>query len=765
MRPLAAPVLALLLGLSSVPALAAQQVGPRSDYAPLVQKLDGFIQGQVKDKELPGLAIALLDHDEVVWAQGYGELRPDSICRVGSISKLVTDIAVMQLVEQGKLDLDVGITEYLPKLKFDDKVTLRHLMSHHAGLLREPPKGHYFDVTTPPLEVCVDSMVGTPLVYKPGSRFKYSNAGLAIVGRVVEKIAAAPYARHVQAAVLDPAGMKESSFRPGESLRERVPKAWMWTYDGRRFRAPKFDLGMMPAADLYASVTDLVRFARHWFVGEHRPDKTLLREETRKLMFKPPHEAKFVGLGFFLGEVEYKLEVGHGGAMYGFATELKALPEEGLAVAVVTNLDFVGDAIQRIATEALRLGVRKRRGVGYAPPAGGAKVDAAMLESVVGWYRRGMRGPPQVEIFARGGELFADTPFGFRQRLRKSGNFLIADDRFHFGGQYLPLEDGGLRWNRAKLGKVRDYKPEPCPKEWVPLVGEYGWDFDVLYVYERCGQLMILIEWFAGYPLQPTGVGHRFRLPDDGMYRGEPVTFHKDGAGRVTGVIVGGVLFPRRHVGPEDGVTFKIKRRFPPERLRAMAAAVRKPQEEGKFREPELVDLKALIPDLKLDLRYATTNNFMDMKFYESATAMLQKPAAEALARVQKRLAQRGMGLVIYDAYRPWQVTQMFWDATPKDKKTFVANPRKGSRHNRGCAVDLGLVDRETGKVLPMVSGYDEFTERAYADYPGSTSLRRWHREVLRQAMQAEGFTVYEWEWWHFDYKDWRQYPILNKRL
>ena len=105
----------------------------------------------------------------------------------------------------------------------------------------------------------------------------------------------------------------------------------------------------------------------------------------------------------------------------------------------------------------------------------------------------------------------------------------------------------------------------------------------------------------------------------------------------------------------------------------------------------------------------------------------------------------------------------MFWDATPEKFHGFVADPSKGSRHNRGCAVDLGLYDLKTGKVVEMVSGYDEFSDRAFPDYPGGTSRQRWHRDLLRHAMEAEGFTVYEEEWWHFDYKDWRKYPILNK--
>jgi serine beta-lactamase-like protein LACTB len=104
----------------------------------------------------------------------------------------------------------------------------------------------------------------------------------------------------------------------------------------------------------------------------------------------------------------------------------------------------------------------------------------------------------------------------------------------------------------------------------------------------------------------------------------------------------------------------------------------------------------------------------------------------------------------------------MFWDATPEKFHGFVADPSKGSRHNRGCAVDLGLYHLKSGAVAEMVSGYDEMTDRAFPDYLGGTSRQRWNRALLRRTMEEEGFTVYEEEWWHYDYKDWRKYPILN---
>jgi D-alanyl-D-alanine dipeptidase len=186
------------------------------------------------------------------------------------------------------------------------------------------------------------------------------------------------------------------------------------------------------------------------------------------------------------------------------------------------------------------------------------------------------------------------------------------------------------------------------------------------------------------------------------------------------------------------------------------------PREEGKFRRPELVELKKLDKTIKLDIRYATANNFLGRPVYTQARAFLQKPAAQALVRVSKKLRQEGYGLLVFDGYRPWSVTKMFWDATPADKKVFVADPAKGSRHNRGCAVDLSLYDLKSGREIEMTGAYDEMTERSHVNYTGGTTEQRRTRDLLRRAMEAEGFQVYEPEWWHFDYKDWKEYPILN---
>lgn len=203
----------------------------------------------------------------------------------------------------------------------------------------------------------------------------------------------------------------------------------------------------------------------------------------------------------------------------------------------------------------------------------------------------------------------------------------------------------------------------------------------------------------------------------------------------------------------------------PVSELLPIALAASPPQEKGDFLPADLVELTTLDQTFKLDIRYATSHNFLGTPVYSQARAFLQRPAAQALLRVQQSLATEGYGLLIHDAYRPWFVTKIFWDATPANLHEYVANPEHGSRHNRGCAVDLTLYDLKTGHAIEMPSLYDEMTDRAHADYTGGTAEQRRMRDFLRKHMEAEGFAVYEFEWWHFDYRDSNLYAIQNVRF
>ena len=192
------------------------------------------------------------------------------------------------------------------------------------------------------------------------------------------------------------------------------------------------------------------------------------------------------------------------------------------------------------------------------------------------------------------------------------------------------------------------------------------------------------------------------------------------------------------------------------------AFAQNKPPLEPNKREADLLELVKLDKTVKLDIRYARTDNFVGKVVYPEARAFLQRPAAEALLRVHQNLKKQGLGLVIFDGYRPLSATKIFWEVTPAAKKKFVADPKKGSRHNRGCAVDLSLFDLKTGVNLEMPTDFDDFTERAAIDYAGATERQKKNREILRQAMESDGFKVYPAEWWHYDFQDCPETRILD---
>jgi len=219
---------------------------------------------------------------------------------------------------------------------------------------------------------------------------------------------------------------------------------------------------------------------------------------------------------------------------------------------------------------------------------------------------------------------------------------------------------------------------------------------------------------------------------------------------------------PARQSGDDGPAYFRTTPVRPISELLPIALAATPPIESGDFKPNDLVELVRLDAGIRLDIRYATARNFLGTPLYSQARAFLQRPAAEALVRVQHALASDGYGLLVHDAYRPWYVTRLFWDATPADKHAYVADPAKGSRHNRGCAVDLTLYDLRSGRAVEMPSLYDEMSERAWPTYAGGDVDALARRDLLRRRMEAEGFSVYETEWWHFDYRDWRSYAIQN---
>jgi len=309
--------------------------------------------------------------------------------------------------------------------------------------------------------------------------------------------------------------------------------------------------------------------------------------------------------------------------------------------------------------------------------------------------------------------------------------------------------------------------PSPPPAQWPGLIGEYDAPLGARLVREDSGRLE-LADTMGHVAAMHELSTNRFSVDRDAAQRilgraGSAVTFTRDASGRATAMLISGARMARRNIEPRPGTNqLRIKPLRPVAELRAEALKATPPHETGTFRPADLVELTRLDPTIKLEIRYATTNNFLGTRFYDQARAFLQRPAAEAVVRANAALHRLGYGILVHDAYRPWYVTKMFWDATPPAKRWLVADPAHGSRHNRGAAVDLTLYDLKTDRPVSMPSTYDESTDRAFADYPGGTSLQRWHRALLRREMEAQGFTVNPQEWWHFDYKDWQSYAIGN---
>jgi D-alanyl-D-alanine dipeptidase len=302
--------------------------------------------------------------------------------------------------------------------------------------------------------------------------------------------------------------------------------------------------------------------------------------------------------------------------------------------------------------------------------------------------------------------------------------------------------------------------PAPVAADLPGAIGDYAANGDTLILRERDGRLEALVRGDA-HVLVPLG-GSVFELTGDGAGAGATLRLEREENGSIAAVSLDGVAYGRLDYSRPSGQTFRITPVRPVAELRRRATTASPPVEENHFRAPHLVDLATLDPTIRFDIRYASTDNFMGAVFYDEPRAFLQRPAAEAVLRAHRRLRDHGLGLLVFDAYRPWYVTWMFWYATPDHQKMFVANPASGSRHNRGAAVDMTLYDLATGEPVPMPSGYDEFSPRAFPDYPGGTTAERRNRELLRRVMEAEGFRVYHSEWWHFDHQDWRRYPILN---
>lgn len=556
-----APWVLLMLALLAVGGYGQTQVTARSDYFQVAANLERLIDHEVTGKELPAFSIALVDDQQIVWAQGFGFADPakriaataETEYRVGSVSKLFTDIGIMQLVERGELDLDVPVTRYLPdfhpKNPFGTPITLRELMTHHAGLVREPPVGSYFDSSQPPLASVVKSLNDTDLVYAPGTHEKYSNAGVSVAGYVLERLKGEPYQQYLQHAVLQPMGLRESSFTPAPALTRNLAKSFMWTYDGRVFPAPTFELGTGPAGNMYSTVTDLGRFLSVLFAGGRGAKGTVIKAETLEKMYAPQYSdsSKFsgYGLGFALLGLNDHRVIAHRGGVYGFSTQVLGMPDDHLGVITVTNMDSSSEVTWHVGYTALKfmLAVREHKPLPLLHLT--TEIPEETKRRLAGHYGEGEKA---VEILDRSGKLYIESlGDGQRTELRQLDDHLVTDDRNGWGWELIPALNAikTIGYTEDTLNRVPGSQAAPVPQEWRNLLGEYGWDYDTQYLGDRNGALTLLMEWMEYIPLKKIS-GDVWEFPESSSYDHEKLTFVRDQSGCPTQFKVGGVSFPRR---------------------------------------------------------------------------------------------------------------------------------------------------------------------------------------------------------------------------
>ena len=459
-------LLTMLIAALSCSAVSDDTVlSPR--YAEAAAELERIINHEMKTKGIPSFSIAMVDGEELVWAKTFGmsdyennvPATNETIYRIGSVSKLFTDIAIMQLVEKGELDIDVPVTKYLPEFKpenpYGTEITLRQLMTHRSGLVREPPVGNYYDDEDPTLSETVESLNSTKLVFEPETQVKYSNAAIGVVGYVLEKLKNKPFAEYMSETLVKPLGMTSSAFAPNPEINARLAKAVMWRFDGKEFVAPEFQLGFVPAGSMYATMTDLAKF----MVVMIKDGGDILSPASLNEMWTPQFSqgATGYGLGFRIGNFRENKLVAHGGAIYGFATDLKILPDAGLGVAASASKDVVNSVVGRITNHALAMMLAVRNGEPVEKIQLTEDIGVEDAKKAEGVYTGGNM---VIELNTRNGKLYLETDRSILEVRSLAGEMIIDDDLSY--GNKVSIVGDILTYRDYEYTKIAYPAPKPA---------------------------------------------------------------------------------------------------------------------------------------------------------------------------------------------------------------------------------------------------------------------------------------------------------------
>lgn len=730
--------LSLLLAAGAGPAIGEAAAAEPRAFGPL----EAAARLELEDKQLPSLAIGLAYPTGRSWSGVWGfadaarerGLKPGASLRAGVLGGPLSRALLLRLADANLIDLDAPVERYLPgfapKGNVAGAISVQTLLSGASGLPAEPPRGSSLDLERASLDEAGASLGSTKATSAPGARYRASLTDEILMARIAEAVSGEPFARIARTQALEPAGMRGAAFEPDPEGLE-VGLEQFGSFDAERQTAVAAS-HQGPAA-LLATGEDLAGLAG------------FLLTDLGERMLAPGGRMRRHG------DLTVLTWRGTRGAS---TAEIRVAPRRGVAVIVLVGLNDSASA-GRLADHALSVALE---GAGRRAWPRSERLPAAEARRLSGQFEAQGR-----TLFLRylEGALLVEAPTLVGE-VRRLGDRFVVDDAHCFDDQIEISRDGGsVTLAGVTYTRFMWARPAPPAVQLAPLVGDYGWRRGYIRIYERDGAPYARLGWTRYTALEARGGGFVVRDGQDAQgASATPLTFERAADGRVLGLYYDGRYWPRFDLGAE--ILAQTRRNG--ERVEGLRRQARLavPPKEGPKASAELTAIQALAPSVQLDIRYASDNNFMGVPLYDRPGAYLQKPAALALARVSERLRPMGLGLMIHDSYRPWFVTWMFWEATPPDGRIFTADPSKGSRHNRGAAVDLTLTDLKDGTPLEMTGGYDEMSSRSYPNYVGGSSLQRWRRDTLRSAMEAEGFDVYPTEWWHFDFRGWERYPILN---
>ncbi|MEN7548936.1 M15 family metallopeptidase [Rapidithrix thailandica] len=704
------------------------------DFSALIDSLKAAVRYECQTQQLPSLSVALLDREKVAWHTGFtwskdkgSEALPQqAYYQMGEQAYLLTAHLLHEAVKAGKLSMNDPVNLYLPEVVPTTSLKIRHLIQPDSGIAILLPEGNRYSSPPNSLETAVKSLDFSGKV----SETSWQETDFFVLGYLLEKL----YRKKYTALLVEFAhkhNIANLFTEVSDSIRKHVLPGSFWTYEGRNVSLP------VPEATLglpHELCTDVQSWAR-----------------CLQILLPAFSENPFWQVMFPVSDTSIWQSSGSG-----YTSFYRFHPVQQWGIVLLSSLEGSEGAMAKVADYVFTQMQRLEAGQAMTAYPRSLPVNREKIRLVQGRFQQGAE-VLSLERFYRKWFVWKNNR---RVELRQSGDSLIVDGRLAFGERFFLLNKDTLQSNGESWIRVPPRRPEKVPGEWKHLIGEYGTKQPYWRILEKNGQLYALIDHFHLFPLQ--------KLNEDAFLIKEhdwTLSFTKNSKGGVEAIRLGEVVLSKRNKGLQEAKYFKIALSKPLSEIREIAFNALPPEEAGSFREPELVELSKVIPNVKYDIRYSKSNNFMGVPFYTLERAFLQRPAVQALAKVAKVLERQGLGLLIHDAYRPWYVTKMFWEGAAPVHRRYLANPAKGSRHNRGCAVDLSLYDLKSGKPVEMVSGYDEFSIRAYALYPGGTEQQRWHRDLLRQVMTAYGFVSIKNEWWHFDYYQWKKYPILNLRF